>query len=133
MSLIYLLLQAKCSASQPDNAPDIGGGGKAEDEADQEDGGRSPLELAPLAVIEVGGAHFDEEGNSQDHVQSGEDHGVDDGLDLPGSRGPGLLDGPGDVASGGEGGSGKGRESQKCHEEHSKALFPVHQMILLKK
>ncbi len=122
------------ATSHPDNAPNIRGGGETEDEADQEDDGRGPLELAPLAVIEVGAAHLDKEGDGKDHVQGRENDGIHHGLDLPGSGGPSLLDGAGDVAaaSGGEG-SGAADGAHHCGgQQKSDQFLGFHMRFLLK-
>lgn len=54
-----LLESSHTHALDPHDAPDIVGGQQNEDQADEQDGGASPLKLSMLTVVEVAHSQFD--------------------------------------------------------------------------
>ena len=77
--------------SDPDDGPDVGGGGEGKDETGEQDHRTGPLELSMLLVIKVSHGAFSKESDGQKHVQRGKDHVIDNGFDLSSSILPGAF------------------------------------------
>ena len=82
------------------NVPDVQRCCQGEDQARKNDTGRSKFKAAKFPIIKVTCAQFNEEQNDQYGINYGENHVIDNGLNLSFSRVPGALNGTGHIAGG---------------------------------
>lgn len=111
------------------NVPDVKRCRQGEDQARKNDTGCSKFKAAKFPIIKICGAQFDEEQNDQYGINYGENHVIDNGLNLSFCGVPGALNGTGYIA-GGRGckrrdrhGGDQQRKNQKDKDRFGKFMF----------
>ena len=111
------------------NVPNVQRRRQGEDQTAENNARRTKFKPAKLAIIKVRGAQFYEEQNDQNGIDYGENHVIDNRLDLSFGRVPGALNGTGHIAGGrcckrrDRHGGDQQREDQKDKDGFGKFMF----------
>ena len=103
---------------------------QGEDKAGKQDGRRSPFELAVLSIVKIRHAQFGEEEHSQNKVNHGKDHIIDNRFDLGGCVRPSAFNGTSHIpGSCRKCGYRKHDGQHHYHYDRTEHLFRFHHQI----